>query len=207
MGLCPSSCGDITLIGNPLSDCVIAQRENIVSRLFFYPCSVTLPDPISDVNIKPLFDDRTIVASSELFNVVAGDPDIEEVGISDCRRPIRTITGRELTAEDRIKVEATQGSPGVLNKFFDYDFWLDKQDQQFVLNVMIGYCNGDVIIPVDRNGDPLSVSVLAFLNWQKPTTAGANWVEFKSLSFQFDGDPFGLHIKPAFNWKTAGIQL
>lgn len=204
---CPSSCGDFTLLGNPEASCTVDIRQKSPSRFFYYPCNVTLPDPITPENIAPLFEDGTIVASSELANFTVNDPATDDVVISDCRPALPVVSSREIIAEDRIRVELTSGSPATTNMYFDYDFWQDKTEHQFQMNAMIAYCDGDVIIPVDINGNPLTFTMLAYLNWQRPATQGGASIEFKRITMRFQGDPFALHIKPSFNWITAGITL
>lgn len=206
-GSCPASCTDITLLANPATNCVDNIRRKTLSRLFFYPCSLELPDPITNMAIKALFDDGSIVASNKLGNIVWGDPGTEDLMIDECSPSRKVINTRTLTAEDRISVAIDTNSPAITNLFGDYDFWDDKNEQQLMMNSMIAYCDGDVIIPKDRNGNPLAFTMLAYLSWQKAQQQGGAWVEFKKLEFNFMGDPMALYNKPAFNWITAGIVL
>lgn len=206
-GSCPASCTSITLLANPTTNCTDNLRRKTVSRLFFYPCSTTLPNPITNSNIAPLFASGVIVSSNKLGNIVWGDPGTEDLMIDECSPSRKVITTRSLTCEDRIAVSVNSGSPSTTNPYFDYDWWADKQDQQLVMNAMIAYCDGDVVIPLDAVGNPLSFTMLAFLSWQKPQQQGGAWVEFKKLEFNFMGDPMSLKNKPAFNWITAGIVL
>lgn len=204
---CPASCTSVTLLKNPQTNCVDNIRRKTVSRLFFYPCSLSLPNPITGAAMKALFDAGQIVSTNRLGNVVWADPATEDIMVDECSTARKVITTRQLTCEDRISVEANTNSPAADNPYFDYDFWQDKQDQQITLNAMIAYCDGDVIIPLDRNGNPLAFTMLVFLSWQKPQQQGGAWVEFKKLSFDFQGDPMALYNKPAFNYITAGITL
>jgi hypothetical protein len=206
-GLCPASCSSITLLQNPQANCIDSIRRKTLSRIFFYPCSTILPAPISNTNIAPLFANGTIVSTNRLANINVADPQTEDVLVDECSAARKFITTRELTCEDRIAVEVNPTSPGGDNPYFDYDWWADKGDQQLVLNAMLAYCDGDVIIPLDKNGNPLSFTLLAHLSWQKPQQQGGAWVEFKKITMNFMGDPFALINKPAFNWIKAGIQL
>lgn len=207
MATCPSSCGDIDLIGNPQTDCEVSLRQTTPSRFAFFGCTTTLPDPITDVAIKALFDDGTIVASSELANVEFADPTTEDITISDCKPPLRQIVSREVTFEDRTAISRTAGSPATTDPFFDYDFWQDKLDNQGKLNYMVIYCNGDVKIARDKDGNLLSATMQGWLNYQRPGTAGNKSTEFKRLSILFDGDPLAMYNKPEFNYIEAGITL
>lgn len=207
MANCPSACGDITLIGNPTADCTTAQRYENPDRLFFFGCDVELPDPITNIGMKALYDSGLIVASSPLANITFGEPSIEEIQVSDCAPNLKIISGRQLTAEDRIKIALTDGSPATTAGYRDYAFWQDKMDQQTRLRVMLGYCSGDVKIARDQDGNYLTVSVLAYLNYQRPNTSGGRFVEFKNITIDFNGDPLALFNVPEWNWITAGITL
>lgn len=206
MGLCPSSCGDITLIGNPTADCITSIRQTTPSRIAFFPCNTTLPSPITDSAIKALFDDGTIVASSPLANITWGDPTYEEVPIDDCSVPQQILVSREVTFEDRVAVTDNSGSPASYNDYKDYDFWQDKKDNQTKLNYIIIYCNGDAKIGYDEDGVTLlTARITAVLNYQRPANAGGKSVEFKQVSILFQGDPINLANKPQFNTEEAGI--
>src|SRR5690606_7075680 len=193
---CSSACGDITLLGNPKQDCSTSIRYTNLDRIWFYGCDIDLPNPITNIGMKDLYDNGLLVASSPLANITLGDPIIDEIQISDCAPTKKLIVGRQITAEDRVKIELTTHSPSSESPFFDHIFWEDKMEQEFQLRAMLSYCYGDVIIPVDKDGNPLTLSVLAFLNYQRPSTNSGKFVEFKSLSFDFNGDPLGLHIEP-----------
>lgn len=204
---CPSNCTPDVLIGNPQGICSQDVRQRILSRIAFFPCNTTLPDPITGPGMKALFDSGEIVASSKLANIVLADPQTEDVVIDECSVARKFITSRLITAEDRISVSLTSGSPATTNKFRDYDFWQDKLDHQLLMYTMLIYCDGDVIIPATRDGVYISASLTAYLNYQKPSTQGGQWIEFKHLEFNYPGDPLALFLKPAFNYITAGITL
>lgn len=205
-GLCPASCTDITVIGNPTTNCTQTQRLLIPNRVFFYPCTVDLPDPIQG-NIKPYFDDGTIAWSSSLRNFTLNDPTTQDIIQDDCTPPNRIISGREITFEDTAAITYGVGSPEVTNPFWDYAFWLDKINNQFKVRTMIGYCNGDVRIPIDSTGAPLTVSLLGFINYDAAGTAGGKRMEFKRLSLLFNGDPLGFNVTTAFNLEDEGIII
>ena len=206
-GNCPASCTTVTLLANPQANCIDNLRRKTLSRIFFYPCSTSLPSPITNAAMKALFDAGTIVSTNRLGNIVVADPQTEDIMVDECSAARKIITTREITFEDRVSVEANSNSPAIDNPYFDYDFWKDKQQQQIVMNAMLAYCDGDVIIPVDALGNALSFSMLAFLSWQKPGNQGGAWIEFKKIQMNFLGDPFDFGNKPAFNWIKAGITL
>lgn len=204
---CSQACGDITLIGNPTADCKTAQRYNNPDRLVFKGCDVAIPNPETNIAYKALVDAGLIVFSSPLANWAFGAPTTDEVLISDCNPVLPLITGRQVTVEDRIKIEVTDGSPAVTAGFGDYAFWKDKMNQQFNLNVGVSYCNGDVKWAKDSDGNFLTLSVLVFLDYQRPTTNGGKFVEFKNITINFNGDPLDLNNVPTWNWINAGIVL
>lgn len=208
MGFCPSTCNDITLLGNPTEGCTTSIRQKTLSRIKFYPCTTTLPDPIEDAAIKALWDDGTIVASSALGNIVWDDPITEDINIDECSPPRTIIVGRVLNAEDRIAVSATEGSPGTVDAYHDYDFWDDKVVNQLTMNYGLIFCDGDVIIPRDRAGVPLTATMSVHISYQKPQTAGGAWIEYKKITIRFNGDPLAFFTaKPAYNYIDAGITL
>lgn len=204
MAVCPSSCAT-DLISNPDGNCILSVRKKTLSRISFLDCSVDIPDPITDENIAALYTDGSIVLSSELSNVLLTDPTYEDVPISDCRPNLQLLVGREMTFEDRIAIEVTEGSPAALNKYKDYDFWQDKLDNQTKLNYILHYCDGDSVVARDALGNLLTARITGYLNWQKPATNGSGNVEFKRISVLFNNDPLAMYNKPEFNLITAGI--
>lgn len=207
MAHCPSSCGTIELVGNPTSNCNTAQRYNNPDRLFFFGCDVDLPDPITNIGMKQMYDNGLLVFTSPLSNITFGDPTIEEINISDCNPPLKIISGRQLTAEDKVKIEVTDGSPAISAGYKDYEFWQDKMDQQLKLRCGISFCNGDCKVAKDADGNYLTLSVLVFLNHQRPSQNGGKFVEFKNITIDFNGDPLALYTVPTWNWLNAGIEL
>lgn len=156
--------------------------------------------------MKALFDANLLVFSSALGNIVVGDPQAEDITVDECNAPIKVITTRQITFEDRIAISSSTFSPATNAPYRDYAFWQDKNDQQLALNVMIAYCDGDVIIPLDAAGNPLKASMLVYLSFQKPQQQGGAWVEFKKGEMTFRGDPFSLNTPPSWNYQVAGIQ-
>jgi hypothetical protein len=205
---CPANCQSIVLTGNPKDKCELSTRQKTLDRVAFFPCSMSLPDPWSDAAIKQLFDDQTIVASSKLGNINWQDPTTEDVVVSECMPAITIITGRELQAEDRVAISFASGSPAVPDDYRDYDFWQDKMEKQNLMNYMLIFCDGDVVIPKDANGNPLTATMLAYISYQKPQTQGGQWIEYKRISIKFQNDPLAFYTaKPQFNLKDANIIL
>lgn len=203
---CPAVCNNVALLKNPANACFVEKRKTTLSRVAFFLCSGELPDPLPE-NIKPLFDDGTIVVSSVLGNIVINDPTTSDEILDECSPADRNIDSREIVFEDRVAVTASQGSPAVENDYYDYDWWEDKYLRRTSLRTMLIYCNGDVYIPTDRTGNFLPFSLLVTKQYQKPSTAGGAWTEFKRISLIYSGDPMSLHIKPAFNLIEEGIDL
>lgn len=206
MGVCPSNCGDITLVRNPQENCVTSIRQTTPNRAMFFTCNTELPNPITPEAIKALFDSGAIVASMPLAEVAFGDPVYEEIRVSDCSTPYKYVASRPMTFRDVNSVTYGASSPSDINEYFDYDFWDDKLTNQARLNYMIGYCNGDVKIARDTDGSLLTASITAILNYQKPTNGGKS-TEFKQVEINFEGDPISLKNKPEFNLLEAGIEL
>ena len=205
---CPASCNSITLLSNPAVGCVTSRREKTLSRIAFFPCSTTLPDPLAGA-IAALFASDTIVASMPLGNIVVNDPNISEVMQDECTPMARKIDTREITFEDRYAVaKQLPTSPATTNEYWDYSFWQNKNDIQTSLAYMLIYCDGDVIIPKTASGQYMTATILVYLSWQKPSTQGGSWVEFKKGSIIFQGDPFAMSgATPAFNLIDEGIVL
>lgn len=204
---CPSQCGDIDLVGNPQSGCETSLRRDTPSRILFFACTTTLPDPITDVNIAPLFADGSIVASSPIANGEWGEPTYEDIQVDDCSVPQKVLTNRVWTFQDRTAVSETSGSPAVTDEFHDYDFWVDKLNNQAKLNFMVAYCSGDVKVARAADGSLLTASITSYLNYDTPATAGAPKIEYKQVEVTFNGDPLAMTNKPEFNYIDAGIIL
>jgi len=204
---CPSSCGDITLIANPETNCDTSLRQTTPSRFVFFACNSPIPDIINTSNVASLFESGVFVASSPLANLTWNDPEYEEVIIDDCSVPFRYITRRGATFEDRVAVGADTDSPAIANLYFDYAFWQDKLDNQQKLFYGILYCNGDLKLAKDKDGNYLTASLTIFLNYQRPGTQGGVFTEFKQGEIIFNGDPLGLTNVPVANIVEAGVEL
>ncbi len=153
-----------------------------------------------------MFQAGTLVASVELANMIFEAPNFEQLQISDCRPPNEVVSVRTLTFEDRTGIIDNTASP-TYNLYADYDFWFNKISNYQQLNYMIGFCNGDVKIPVTATGLPMYATLSGYLDYIKAQTAGGPSTETKKLKLVFQGDPLALNIKPSFNWINAGINI
>ncbi len=206
MGLCPTNCTPPSILANPLGTCVAAPRRTTPSRIFFYACQTTLPNPVTNANMLAMYMAGTLVPSVELTNMVFEAPAFENIQLSDCRPPLELVGTRTITFEDRTGIIDNSNSP-TYNLYADYDFWFNKITNNQVLNYMIAYCNGDVKIPVDVNGIPLFATLSGFLDYIKAQQAGGASTETKKMKLVFQGDPLALNIKPAFNFVDAGFNI
>lgn len=205
MAICPSSC-TTNLVSNPQEPCKPVIRQRSLSRLIMFGCNVELPDPITDENIKPFFDDGSMVFSSELAEIIPGAPTYEEIRVSDCRPAERKVATREITFRDLVALTGNAGSPATLTNFFDYYFWKDKVDSQGRLRYGWAYCDGDVVLAKNEDGSFMTADLTVFLDYIRPANGGTN-TEFKSGSIRFQGDPLNLNNEPSFNMIDAGIVI
>lgn len=201
MAQCPASCGTINLPENP-EQCVLQVRYKIPSQIGFYACNTSLPDPLAAEAIEDLIASNSIVFTQPLANFTLNDPTFTDIVITDCAPADRIVTSREFTFQDRVALQLTQGSPGVLNEYADYDFWAAIEGQSLSLNYLIKYCDGDVVIAKDINGNPLSANLKVWLNHDTP--AAGKKIEFKSGSIIFNGDPLAMFNRPSFNVAADG---
>lgn len=206
MAICPTNCTPPAILANPSGTCVISPRRTTPSRIFFYACQTTLPNPVTNANMLAMYQAGTLVPSVELTNMVFEAPNFENIQLSDCRPPLELISTRTITFEDRTGIIDNTASP-TYNLFADYDFWFNKISNNQQLNYMIAYCNGDVKIPVDANGFPLFATLSGYLDYIKAQQAGGASTETKKMKLVFQGDPLALNIKPAFNFINAGFNI
>lgn len=208
MGLCLSNCEDINIIPLPPSGCTLSTRNKTISRLAFFLCTTDLADPMTCNALSTIVNAGAMVFTSELANIDVGTPEYEDVVISECRPALQKCVGRTFAFEDRIAIAAPDPntSPVTTNNFYDYEYWRDKINNQFQLRCGIVTCDGDLIIPRDKAGNLLSVTITGTVNYQKPSTQGGGWVEFKQLSVRWNGDPLFFQ-EPIANLDTCNIVL
>lgn len=202
--LCPAGCDPLELLSNPAT-CELTNRFDSPARLAFWSCDVELPTPIQE-NIKPLFEDGSIILTSELTSVTWADPTTEDIVISDCRPPKRRIVSRELTFQDRIALSNMIGSPAVENQWWDHETWNDWVSNGSRLRSALVMCSGDVIIFRNPDGSLATFDLMGFVNWLEPGTGNAARMEIKSFSMLFNTDPLGFFV-PDFNLEDEGIDF
>ena len=198
MSLCPAECADFTMVEVHQASCEMTYRKINIRSIGFYKCDTALPSPMTAVALAALYTAGAIVFSNELVNVQVGEPTYEERKLSDCRPAYEELVEREITFEDRIKVEITTPTPNV---FLDYDFWQDKIEHQAQLNYVFVMCNGDLVAPVDENGFGLPATFRMNLSYESLSRGGA--IEFKAGSLKFLGDPLAMKYKPVINLNTV----
>ena len=198
MAICPTACADFDLVEVKSAACKIDYRKVNIRCIGFYKCDVKLPTPMTAVALEALVTDGALVFSNELVNVTVADPTYEERKLSDSRPAEQEIVERQITFEDRIKVEIPEGA--TKNLFVDYDFWQNKLDHRNQLNYLFVMANGDLVSPVDDNGVGLPATFQMHRNFENLTRGGA--IEIKAGTLTFQGDPFSMKYKPVINLNT-----
>jgi hypothetical protein len=201
MGLCPDQCADFNMVDIKAASCKLVYRKMNIKAIGFYKCNVVLPSPLTCENLEPLMtgDNKALVFSNELVNVSVGEPQIEARKLSDCRAEQEEIVEREITFQDKIKVDVN--SVGDATPFNDYLFWKDKKDHATQLNFCFVMCDGSLIVPRETNSlNGMSASFNVFLNYEALSKGGA--IEFKQGKLKFLGDPLDF-IVPELNLSNC----
>lgn len=202
---CPTNCTDADLIGLPTDSCNTSFRRTTPDRFGFFDCSTDLPQSGNQAAInaamKALFDAGKLVFTSPLALLTPQDPSYDEVQIDDCSPATPLLATRTITFEDRTAIDLSTVSPFTGTKYFDYDFWIDKINNQRNIRWMLGYCNGDVKVI------PNIATLRGFVDYLRAQTAGGLSTETKKFSVTFNGDPLDMSIKPTWNFIDAGITL
>ncbi len=194
MSICPTACADFEMVDVKAAACKIEYRKVNIRCLAFYKCDVKLPQPLTPSALEALVTAGAIVFSNELVNVTVADPTYEERKLSDSRPAEQEIVERQITFEDRIKVETTGAGA---NLFLDYDFWQDKLEHRSQLNYAFVMNNGDVVAPVDDYGVGLPATFQMHRNFENLSRGGA--IEIKAGTLTFQGDPLSMKYKPIIN--------
>lgn len=198
---CPTACIPENLVANPTASCEVDFRRTTPAVLFFYLCSTPLPDPVTNANMKALWDSGDLVASVKLQNVTFGDPNFEQLQANDWVPPTPIVGTRSMTFTDNQGVVDNSASPTTYNYYADYDFWVDKIRKAPYLQIMIGYCDGSVRIPRQR------LTLSGAVSYEKPQNAGGPSLEVKNFTITTVGDMLDMSIKPEWNYIDAGITL
>lgn len=201
--LCPAQCADFDIVEIKSASCALVYRKTNIKAVGFYKCSVVLPSPLTCANLEPLMTgaSKALVFSNELVNVQIGEPTIETRKLSDCRPEMEEIVERDITFQDRIKVDVD--SLGAATPFNDYRFWKNKVSHSAQLNFCFVMCNGNLIVPREPHSlNGLSAAFTIHLNYEVLSKGGA--IEFKQGKLKFLGDPLDFII-PELNLNDCPI--
>lgn len=207
---CPDQCADLGLVINPTGGCPPTNiRKRHIARLAFMACGIALPSEYTKATVEPLFTGNTavIALSSPLANVQLEDPTTEQIVVHDCMPALEEITGRKLTAEDRIAITTVLQGGGT-NSFADFDFWKDKSGKWLRMAFGVAWCNGDFKFLRDSGGSLASGTLQVHSAYQRLSGngAGSGSVEFTKVVLNMAGDPFSF-ATPDFNLNTLGINV
>ena len=193
MSLCPTDCTDFDQVEIKNDACELGVRKANLRAIGFYKCDTVIPNPLTEASLTALLAPTApalpgAVISNELANVQIGEPQMTQTKISDSRPELEVIESREITFQDRIKVDVTVLSQTV---FKDYDFWRDKKEHATRLNYFLVMSDGRVIVPrEDNSNNGMAASFGVFLNYE--TQQGGGGIEFKQGKLKFLGDPFDM---------------
>jgi hypothetical protein len=203
MPLCTADCADFTLTPMPAADCEPKLRTRNLDKIGFYLCSETIPEPLDCATLKPMIDSGAIVFTSPLRNVTWDAPEFENIVVSDCMPATQYMTGRKLTVEDAVAVEVQDSSGNVTNPFGDYEFWNGIKKASFNVRVILKYCDGTLEIPKDDKGNPVTLSIVIYRNYEKQgSNTNPLYLELKHVEINFKGDPLPF-VKPELDLSTC----
>lgn len=157
------------------------------------------PDPMTTQNIGALVTNGDITFTNQLSDLTFNEPDFDAVPISSCIPDRQVIYQRTITGSDRIISSSLEGSPAVETPYYERRRWYEVLQKQGQLGVGVLYCNGDFMPFVDANGNFLTASISAWVNYEAGPSNGALNREMISFSIVFNGDPFGLYNYPTIN--------
>ena len=199
MPVIPTNCTDYDLVAIKEEACTQEAREVNIRAVGFYKLSTVLPNPLTEASIIALMAPTApatvgMVVSNELVNVTLSDPTIVDRKLSDSRPAQKVIESREISFQDRIKVEVTESSSTI---FKDYEFWKDKKEHSTTLGIVLILSDGRIVVPREKNSNAgMAFSFNVFLNYEAQTNGGA--IEFKQASITFLGDPLDF-VQPDIN--------
>lgn len=198
MGFCPEDCADVTVNTIP-SQCEPKERRRNLARIGFFPCTVSLPEPLTEMALQALVTAGKLAFTSPLANFDPQAPEYSDLDMGDCFPIQKRIAGRTIGFQDRFAIdkEATLSPVADPVPFFNYDFWQDKLDKQLLLRTLFVYCDGSVEIQKKRNGEYLEMSLTAY-KMQENIGAGTSkyFIEYIVGELQYIQDPQALYIKP-----------
>lgn len=202
-GICPADCADISILPNS-EQCDLQPRLRSIERFGIFPCDTALPDPLTCVGLQALVTDGKLVFTNPLAQIDVQDPNYAEVVLSDCLPAVELITNQIIAFRDTIKVDIpadTTTSPATdANPNYNWKFWADKLNAQLSMRYLVIYCNGDVLIPRDSDGNYLSASLRANVKYENVGTAQSPmFMEYIQGQLNFRGNPLDLNYPPEEN--------
>lgn len=202
-GICPADCSNTDLLPND-EQCDLNPRLRGIERLGIFTCDTELPSPLTCVGLEALVTDNKLVFTNPLAQVDVQDPNYAEIVLSDCLPAFEVVTNQIIAARDVIKVDipadGTVSPATAPNPNYNWKFWADKRDKQLSIRYMIIYCNGDVVIPRDTDGNYLSASLRVSPKYENVGSAQAPiMLEYLQLQFNFRGNPLDVSYPPEEN--------
>ena len=210
MPVIPTDCTNYDLEEVKNDACEQEAREVNIRSIGFYKASAVLPNPLTKAAIialmnpapipgegpedEPTIPKKGLVFSNELVNVTLGEPNLVQRKLSDSRPAQEVVESREITFQDRLKVNKTVGEQ---TEFLDYKFWKDKRDHATTLNYVFALSDGRIVVPREKNSNAgMAASFNVFLNYEAQNNGGA--IEFKQGKITFLGDPLDF-VQPDIN--------
>jgi hypothetical protein len=199
------SCVPTELITIPEGLCLGQIRQTTPSRWAFYNCDTELPttnDPaVMGAAIKAIYDAGGLMITPELTLFNFADPTYDEIQVSDCNTPLQIVATREITYEDRNKIDTSTISPFTGSKYFDYVLSQFIVDNQANLKPILIYCNGDAKI-INKK-----FTIRGILNYLRSGQAGGPSTEIKQWRINFQGDPIDFNTLVSFNLIDSDIPM
>lgn len=203
MPLCTADCADFTLTPMPAADCEPKLRTRNLDKIGFYLCSTTIPKPLTCDTLAPMITSGEIVFTSPLRKFTWEAPQFESIVVSDCMPATQYFAGRKLSVEDVVAIEIKNSSGTVTNPFGDYAFWQGIKNASFNLRVVLKYCDGTLEIPADSNGNPVTISIVVYRDFEKQgNDDNPLYLELKHIEINFKGDPLPF-VNPVLDLSTC----
>lgn len=209
MGYCPNGCAEDTLLVNQTGeDCDLEARFRQINKVGFFMCNTDLPNPLTCAALQALIDSEQLTFTSPLANVEVGDPTFIDIQIAGCLPTRKEVDTRVINFQDRIGVTGGEGSPATDILNFEYNFWADKIDKQSRLRALVVYCDGAVVVCKDKNGEPLELTLNAFLKYENVGSASNQKViQYVQGALEWKGDPLALTNKPELTAGNAEFNI
>lgn len=201
--ICPANCQDTELLPQS-TQCDLQPRLRGIERFGIFTCDSGLPDPLTCVGLEALVTDSKLSFTNPLAQIDAQDSNFAEIVLSDCLPSIEKVTNRIIAFRDAIKVDipadSTTSPATAANPNYNWKWWADKRDIQLSVRYMIIYCNGDVVIPRDEDGNYLTASMRIDVKYENVGTAQAPMMmEYLAIQLNFRGNPIDVAYPPEEN--------